>query len=323
MEWPRGEARDCKSLYTGSNPVSTSIINFVTTLAIDIGATKIAVGLFDLQKNLLDRSEIRILGSDDPWQLLESKLSELSKLYKNEITKIGIASAGPIDIVFGTISPVNIAVWRNFPILERIKSFFPKTIPVLIGDAIALTYAEYKIGAGKNLQNFLGMVVSTGIGGGLVLNGKLHQGRSGNAGYFGHHVVGENKFTCACGRTGCVESFSSGPSMVRYANQKGWQGSNFEELANSADPIALEAITYGAKYLAKAIINVATVVDLTDAIVGGGVTESGEIFWNPFVNAISDEARNVQFAENFRVHKAALKRDAGLIGAAFAADGLE
>ena len=78
MEWPRGEARDCKSLYTGSNPVSTSIINIVNTLAIDIGATKIALGIFDSEKNLLSKIEIKIAGANDPWRLIEPELIGLS-----------------------------------------------------------------------------------------------------------------------------------------------------------------------------------------------------------------------------------------------------
>ena len=323
MEWPRGEARDCKSLYTGSNPVSTSIINIVNTLAIDIGATKIALGIFDSEKNLLSKIEIKIAGANDPWRLIEPELIGLSNSKDFRINKIGIGSAGPIDIKNQTISPVNIVAWRNFPLIEKLKTLFTKTEPVLIGDAIALTLAELKVGAGRGLTNFLGMVVSTGIGGGLVLNGKLHTGQSGNAGHFGHHVVGASDFPCACGRFGCVEAYSSGPSMVRYAVQNGWNGESFEQLSQSNDPIATAAISRGVKYLAKAIINVATVVDLTDAVVGGGVIESGDIFWQPFIENVHAEAKLVQFTQNFRVHKAELRRDAGLIGAAFAADGLD
>jgi glucokinase len=216
-------------------------------------------------------------------------------------------------------------VWRNFPLIGKIQELFPNADIKMVGDAVALAVAEHAIGAGIGTTNMLGMVVSTGIGGGIIVNSKPLLGDYGNAGFFGHNVVGDFDGNCNCGRKGCIEGYSSGLSMVRFANSLGWKGDDFRNLANDAtngDAHAIKAIDFGTDHLAKAIINISQLFDLHRIVVGGGVIEAGEIYWNPLKNALLSHSTSLNLVEPIKLVRAQLQRDAGLIGAAMVA-GLE
>jgi len=169
------------------------------------------------------------------------------------------------------------------------------------------------------------MVVSTGIGGGIIVNNKPLEGDYGNAGYFGHTVVGDYDGGCNCGRLGCVEGYSSGTSMVRYAQNNGWSGADFVVLAASAqtgDKNAIAAIEFGVNHLARAIINIVQIFDLHHVVIGGGVTEAGDIYWKPLEKAVENLSTSLGLVEPIKLLPAQLQRNAGLIGAAMAV-GLE
>jgi glucokinase len=165
------------------------------------------------------------------------------------------------------------------------------------------------------------MVVSTGVGGGLVLNGNLVAGESGNVSFFGHHSINHTGTRCTCGRTGCVEAYASGPSMVKRAIELGWNSvdRDFIALAQSArdgDSIAIQVIDEGAHALAVAIINVCAINDVDLVVVGGGVSQAGDIYWLPLLRHINAEASHISFLANLQIKKAELLRDSGLLGAA-------
>jgi glucokinase len=122
---------------------------------------------------------------------------------------VGISSAGPIDVAEGTISPVNIGAWRGFPVVDRVVAAVPGVPVRLAGDGLCMALGEHWRGAGQGAAFMLGMVVSTGIGGGLVLDGAPYGGRTGNAGHVGHVVVDVNGPPCACGGHGCVEAIAA------------------------------------------------------------------------------------------------------------------
>jgi glucokinase len=221
----------------------------------------------------------------------------------------------------GTISPVNIPSWREFEIVQLLKQTTGCQNVVLHGDGMAVADAEHQLGAGRGSRNMLGMVVSTGVGGGLVLNGNLVAGESGNVSFFGHHSINHTGIRCACGRTGCVEAYASGPSMVKRAIELGWSSGDqdFIALAQSArdgDSIAIEVIDAGAHALAVAIINVCAINDVDLVVVGGGVSQAGDIYWQPLLRHISAEASHISFLANLQIKKAELLRDSGLLGAA-------
>ena len=234
---------------------------------------------------------------------------------------MGIGSAGPLHLDDGQISPVNIPNWRKFPIVNKFASLVGTPNVVLHGDAMALAHAEYRLGAGQDSQNMLGMVVSTGIGGGLILGGKLFTGVTGNASYFGHHTISFEGKQCTCGRIGCVETYASGPKMVEHALSIGWKSEqhdfrNLAEAARKGDRFAIESIDRGTLALANAIVNVLGILDINTVVIGGGVSQAGDIYWNPLRKHVLHEAKFAGFLEEIDLRPAKLDRDAGLLGAA-------
>jgi glucokinase len=288
----------------------------MATLAIDIGATKFAVALVNPNREISFKKEI---SASELWDGLANVFAEISANTDIVVRKIGIGSAGPINTQTGEISPVNISSWRSFPVVGKIQELFPKAEIKMVGDAVALAVAEHAIGAGVGARNMLGMVVSTGIGGGIIVEGRPLEGDFGNAGYFGHTVVGDYDGGCNCGRIGCVEGYASGVSMVRYARNAGWLGEDFVALAESArrgEANAIEAINFGTEHLAKAVINISQIFDLHTVVVGGGVIESGDIYWQPLKNALVTQSTSLNLVQPIKLLPAQLQRDAGLIGAA-------
>ncbi len=284
------------------------------TLALDIGATKIAVAVLDKDQNIQERLQLPSNMPSNIWQELEPIIRAF------EVDQIGIASAGPINLVKGSISPVNIPQWRDFPIVRLVKEIFPDKPVGLLGDGTAVALAENKLGAGIGVSNMLGVVASTGIGGGLVLDGKAFHGETGNATLFGHHSIGFNSGTrCDCGRIGCIETFARGPKMVEYAISQGWAGgTDFIALAQSArdgNPIAIDAIDRGSLALAVGITNVLNIVDIHTVVIGGGVSFAGPIYWEPFLKHFEEERSHAGFLTEVNVFPAKLQADAGLIGA--------
>jgi glucokinase len=231
---------------------------------------------------------------------------------------VGVASAGPIDPVAGTVSPVNIPAWRGYPLLARIRDAVPGVPAVLVGDATAMALGEHWRGAGAGSAALLGIVVSTGVGGGLVLNGLPYTGPTGNAGHFGHVVVDPAGPPCPCGARGCVEVIAAGPAITTWARDQGWHGADARDLAASArsgDPVALAAFERGADALAAGIVTVAAICDLDRVVIAGGVAESGDVLMTPVRHHVAKHA-HLDFVKPLRVERALLTRDAGLIGAA-------
>lgn len=295
-------------------------------LGIDVGGTKIAVGSMDSKGTLMHSESISSTSSSpkDLWDRLEDVSRKVIEKTQGKLTGIGIGSAGPINVKNGTVSPVNISVWREFPLVNSFRDAFECDRVRMHGDAIAMTHAEYKFGAGQGSKNMIGLVVSTGIGGGLVLNNELQVGETGNAGYFGHSTIYTDGEICPCGRKGCVEVYASGPHMVRKAKGMGWTNASddFSDLAASAregNEIAIKAIASGADALAVGIVNVAATVDVGLVVVGGGVSRAGDIYWSPLLSAIKRRAEGIEFLAEMQVKPAKLESEAGVIGAALAA----
>ena len=192
------------------------------TLAIDVGGTKIAVGLADPDGALVHTATRPTPHGDAEavWAVVERLITETTA--DRAVRGVGIASAGPIHLPTGTVSPINIGGWRDFPIVDRVAALLPGVPVRLGGDGLCMALGEHRHGAGRGAQFLLGMVVSTGVGGGLILDGAPYDGASGNAGHVGHVVVDLNGEPCACGGHGCVEAIASGPRMVRWARDHGW-----------------------------------------------------------------------------------------------------
>ena len=290
-------------------------------LAVDVGATKVALALVDREFLISHKHEILVHENSQLWEEIARTTESLVIHAGGSVIGVGIGSAGPLHLSTGSISPVNIKAWRNFPIVEKFAELTRNSNVVLHGDAMAMVHAESRLGAGVGSPNLLGIVVSTGIGGGLILNDSLYTGETGNAFFIGHHTINFNGIECACGRRGCVETYASGPRMVSIALERGWSDgdSDFKDLAESArqgNAIALEVINEGARALAIGIVNSIGSLDLRTVVVGGGVAQAGEIYWEPFRFHLINESRFTDFISGIDVRPAVLQRDAGILGAA-------
>lgn len=301
--------------------------------ALDIGGTKIAGALVDRKGRLVARAQHATPAQGSAEDLMAAVFHVLDGLAAHPawdgLTRLGIGSAGPVDTAAGTVSPVNIPAWRAFPLVERVRAHprVPSAIrPVLVGDAVAMAAAEHWAGAARGVDNALCMVVSTGVGGGLILGGRLHAGTTGNAGHIGHIAVDQNGPLCPCGARGCVERFAAGPAIAAHALESGWTpppgtaptAAAAAIAARAGDPGARAAFDRAGKALAAAIAATAALVELDLVVIGGGVAQSGETLFGPLRRHLADHAV-LAFTRDLTVAPAALALDAGLIGAAAAA----
>lgn len=294
------------------------------TLCLDIGGTKIAAGLAD-PAGALVHTVIRPTPSggaaEQVWAAVDAAIADALRAADGGVAAVGIGSAGPIDLPAGTVSPVNIKGWQRFPLRDRVAAAVPGVPVRLGGDGLCMALGEHWRGAGRGAGFMLGMVVSTGVGGGLVLGGIPYTGRTGNAGHVGHVVVEDAGPPCVCGGRGCVEAIASGPSMVRWARANGWSApptAGARELAAAAaagDAVAGRAFRRGATALAAMIASVGAVCDLDLVVIGGGVANSGGLLFDPLREKLAEYAR-LDFVAGLRVVPAELGGQAGLVGAA-------
>ncbi|KPI08319.1 N-acylmannosamine kinase [Actinobacteria bacterium OK074] len=298
--------------------------------ALDIGGTKIAGALVDGHGRILLRAQRPTPAQQDGDTVMGAVTGVLGELTASplwgEARAVGIGSAGPVDASAGTVSPVNVPGWRGFPLVERVRATTGDLPVQLIGDGVAITAAEHWQGAARGHDNALCMVVSTGVGGGLVLNGRLHPGPTGNAGHIGHVCVELDGDPCACGSRGCVERIASGPNIARRALDNGWRpgpdgdtsAAAVAAAAREGDPVAVASFERAARALAAGIAATATLVEIDIAVVGGGVGKAGEILFTPLRKALTDYA-TLSFVQRLTVVPAQMGTDAGLVGAAAAA----
>lgn len=286
-------------------------------LAVDIGGTKMACSLVRPDGTLLHRSAIPT-PSSDVWDPLSALAERVAAAAHGSLAGVGIGSAGPLDLTAGTVSPVNIPSWRGFPLASRFAERFPGVPVYLAGDGVCAAAGEHWRGAAQKMDDVIVLVVSTGVGGGLIQSGRLYSGRSGNAGHIGHVVVDLDGAPCPCGGRGCVEAIASGPSMVAWATSQGWRGATAEDLATAAragDSVALQAFERAGAAVAAGIISAAAIADLSAAVVGGGVSRAADLLLPPLRSALRTHGV-LDFLRDLDVCTAVLGGDAGLVGAA-------
>jgi glucokinase len=291
-------------------------------LALDIGGTKIAAGIVDADGTLVHHAKLPTPDEDAEavWTVVDTLITEALAAAGGRVRGVGIASAGPIDLPSGTVSPINITAWQRFPIVDRVSEVVGAPVR-LGGDGLCMALGERWRGAGRGAQFLLGMVVSTGVGGGLVLDGAPYDGRTGNAGHVGHVVVDPDGGPCSCGGRGCVETIAAGPRMAQWARDNGWDApaeADAKELADAAyagHPVALRAFYRGGIAVAAMIASVGAVCDLDLVVIGGGVARAGKLLFDPLRDALATYAR-LDFLRGLRVLPAELGGDAGLVGAA-------
>ena len=306
-------------------------------LAIDVGGTKLAAAVVGPGGRLITWAQVptpRELGSEQLWRTLEALagrvLDTAGVCSPAGLAGVGAGCGGPMEWPAGLVSPLNIPAWRSFPLRARLRERFAGAAVRVHNDAICLVAGEHWRGAGQGADNVLGMVVSTGVGGGLILDSRVIAGASGNAGHIGHVVVDpEDGPECACGGRGCLEAIARGPALVAWAQREGWrQGQPDATAKDLADdgaqghPVGVAAMRRAGRALGIAIASAAYLCDLEVVSIGGGLSQAGQILFDPLEETLHSRAK-LAFVRDLTVVPAALGQNAGLVGAAaliFAAD---
>jgi len=266
-------------------------------LAVDIGGTKAAAAIVTHDGEVLHRDQVPTGADDDPFE----RIADLVRRVQGDAEVCGIATAGPMTERGERLSPVNLPAWRDFPLRARLAEV--TGLPTFLdGDAKALALAEGRFGAAHGVDDYLAMVVSTGVGGGIVLGGELLDGATGNAGHIGHIVVEPDGRTCGCGGIGCVEAEASGRAIAEVTGRP------------PADaPLDVRRRT--GTLVGRAVASVANLLDLRLAVVSGSVALGyGDDFFGPAQDELDRRCR-ISFARGARIIPSPL-RDGPLLGAA-------
>jgi glucokinase len=275
---------------------------------VDIGGTKIAAALWVGSLGEVHRCET----TEDPWSALTTLLDPVAA---QGIEGIGVGCGGPMRWPDGEVSPLNIPAWRRFPLRRRLAERY--SVPVRVhNDAVCVAIGEHWQG-GWGVEDLLGMVVSTGVGGGLVLGGRVVDGASGNAGHIGHVVVEPGGPACRCGGRGCLEAIARGPALVAWAAARGSRattGVELAALASQGDAVALQAFARAGRALGLGIASAAALLDVGVVTIGGGLSQVPSV-WPTLRLSLTGHAR-LSFLSDLRVEPAALGQEAGLVGAA-------
>jgi glucokinase len=298
-------------------------------LALDLGGTKVEAALVASDGAILPGTRFRqptgpARSSDELAASVDTVLRQVLETLPTdaELVGVGIGAAGPIVVRDGAVSPLNLKVWRRYPLRAQVQALMQKTatdVPITLRmDGLCITLAEHWVGAARGVENVMGMVVSTGVGGGLILGGQTVAGPSGNAGHIGHIEVAGFDDPCPCGGRGCLEAIASGPHTVAWARTRGFTGSTGEELARAyaaGDDAAIHAVKRSGLAIGRAIASATALVDLELVAIGGGFSHvTPDLF--DFIRQPIAERREFDYIRAVRVVPSALSGDGPLVGAA-------
>ncbi|WP_394551514.1 ROK family protein [Agromyces sp. MMS24-JH15] len=294
-------------------------------LAVDFGGTKVEAALVDATGGITAGSRHRRpTGATSTADALDASVADAIRAALDalpegaDLAGVGIGSAGPIDIVAGTASPLNVPAWRGHPLVDRVRALVPGVPVAFAIDGLCIAVAEHWVGAGRDASNLLGMVVSTGVGGGLVLGGRGAPSPTGNGGHIGHIEVGGFDDACACGGRGCLEAVASGPRTVAWARTQGFTGTTGEDLAvahAAGDPIAIAAVERAGTAVGRAVASAANLLDLDVAAVGGGFSRVSPALLEHARAAVAEHTA-FDFVRRVRIVPSGLGDEGPLIGAA-------
>ena len=245
-----------------------------------------------------------------------------------KVEAIGIASPGPLDPYTGYILKTpNISEWVNFPVGPKLSEHFH--VPAFLdNDANLAALGEWKFGAGRGHHHVLYLTISTGVGGGVITYDRLLQGYHGLATELGHTIVDPDGPPCSCGFAGHLESFSSGPAIVKYVLQELEAGANSEMVGDESltarvvadaaihgDALAISAYRRAGEYLGIAVASFLHAFDPSIVIFGGGVSQVGSLLFDSFEISLKKRVFHPRYLEGLKIEMAALGDDAGLLGA--------
>lgn len=306
-------------------------------LSIDLGGTKIALGLYDHKINCKGRLILPTKAHKGPEFVISrikngvANILDQVNLTQKDIAVIGLGAPGPIDSTKGLIrNPPNLPGWHDIPIVKILKSEYG--VPVILeNDANAAVYGEWIYGEGKGVDDFIYITVSTGIGGGAIINGKLLRGQSGNGTELGHMTINFIGPDCMCQNNGCWEAYASGTALARFAREgilsnintqlkniavgKDIKAEHVFECAKVGDEFAKKLISDECFYLGVGLANVANIFNSEIIAIGGGLSKQWEVIYEPMVQVMKTRAMAPN-TEKLQIKRAKLGADVGIIGAA-------
>ena len=276
-------------------------------LAVDIGGTKLSVGVVSTTGEVLSHGRA-LTPQVNVWQALQELITDQVTNSNVDLIACGVGCGGPMAPQGEYVSTLHIPEWRDFPLRAKLQELVQ--LPVYIdGDAKALVQGEVWCGAVAGQTDVIGMVVSTGVGGGIISQGKVLDGRSGNAGHIGHVIVVPDGRLCACGSHGCLEAHASGRSIEAITGKPAAQAS-------------AQIIAETGRLVARALVSVGAAVDLRSAVIAGSVALG---FGKPFFESVQselDRSAKIGFVQGFSVCPAGLGPLSPLVGAAAVARNL-
>lgn len=297
---------------------------------VDVGGTTVKLGLFDAQGNVLDKWEIPTRCEDEGSHILpdiaDSIRDKMKRIDKDSVAGVGVGAPGPIDSKGVVHRAVNLG-WGTFSIKDTLEDLL--NMPVMAGnDANVAALGEMWMGGGQGCRDLIMVTLGTGVGGGIIIDGRILTGFTGAGGEIGHmHVEDGEEESCNCGNRGCLEQYSSATGITRLANRllaasgrdsvlRGREVSakSVFDAVKAKDPLAVEAAEKFGKYLGDALASIACVVNPEAIVIGGGVSKAGEIlidYIRPhYEKNVFHGSREVKFS------LATLGNDAGIYGAA-------
>ncbi len=305
-------------------------------LGVDVGGTKVAAGLVDTNGEILSQQRITMISNDSAERGLQAVLSAIARVLPDgasAIAGIGICAPGPLDPKTGVIlNPPNVPCWRNFPLAEEVRKKY--SVPVKVdNDANAAALAETRWGAARGYNNVFYTTIGTGIGTGIILDGKIFHGRTGSAGEGGHVSIDYRGPICRCGKPGCIEMFASGTAIAWRAREKLSRGRNSSILELAAgvpdgitgeiigkayaggDQLAAELLTETVEMLALWLSNMIDLLDPDVIVIGGGAAALYRPFFDRLQTRISQLTVNPRASEVPLV-SARYGADSGIAGGA-------
>ncbi|GIP27916.1 glucokinase [Paenibacillus sp. J23TS9] len=304
-------------------------------IGVDLGGTKIATGMLDQSGSLLARSQKATAGLKSADEVISTIVDTINEVRgEQDIAGVGVASPGMVDSKNGIISNgVNLPDWDGISLQSELEKRLGISVR-LINDANAAAWGEYVYGAGRGSQSMVYVTLSTGIGSGLVLDGRLFTGSSSFAGELGHTVINPAGIQCGCGQRGCWETYSSGTAIARLAREAiaeagikthmtvlaeaegvSVSAKHVFQAAGQGDKVAAETLEQVIHYTGLGLMNIIHSFNPDRIVIGGGVSRAGNAFFEPLIRK-TEELILEPYRGTCTIIPAELRDDVGIIGAA-------
>ena len=306
-------------------------------IGIDIGGMSIKGAAVDSNGRVYEKFSMPFI-KGEPGEETIRKLAEIVKEYiaanglENKIAGIGLGSPGTLDIKNGVVNYANNLGWENLHVADIFHEILPYPVR-LTNDANAASLGEAKYGAGKSYDNIIMLTLGTGVGGGIIINGKLYEGNEGKGAELGHSVIVVDGEQCTCGRKGCLETYASATALIRetkkamHSNRRSlmWKvcpdidlvgGKVPFEASKQGDKVAIDVLDNYIKYLGEGILNFCNIFRPNVVVLSGGIANAGDYLFDRVNKYIKDRNYGYKMTPEVKVVPAELGYDSGKIGAA-------